>query len=102
VGVICHAPWTLVEADLVRERTITSWPSLQTDIRNAGGNWVDEEVVVEKASSRAATPTIYRRSARRSSRSSSRASMRWPQQAPRRTVAGSWKFVFRRLSIGAA
>jgi deglycase len=48
VGVICHGPWTLVEADLVRGRTITSWPSLQTDIRNAGGNWVDEEVVVDR------------------------------------------------------
>ncbi len=48
VGVICHGPWTLVEADLVRDRTITSWPSLQTDIRNAGGNWVDEEVVVDE------------------------------------------------------
>jgi protease I len=48
VGVICHGPWTLVEADLVRGRTITSWPSLQTDIRNAGGNWVDEEVVVDE------------------------------------------------------
>ncbi len=47
-GVICHGPWTLVEADLVRDRTITSWPSLQTDIRNAGGNWVDEEVVVDE------------------------------------------------------
>jgi protease I len=46
-GVICHGPWTLVEADLVRDRTITSWPSLQTDIRNAGGHWVDEEVVVD-------------------------------------------------------
>ena len=46
VGVICHGPWTLVEADVVRDRTITSWPSVQTDIRNAGGNWVDEEVVV--------------------------------------------------------
>jgi protease I len=45
VGVICHGPWTLVEADVLRGRTITSWPSLQTDIRNAGGNWVDEEVV---------------------------------------------------------
>ena len=45
IGVICHGPWTLVEADLVRGRTLTSWPSLQTDIRNAGGNWVDEEVV---------------------------------------------------------
>ena len=48
VGVICHGPWTLVEADLVRERTLTSWPSLQTDIRNAGGTWVDEEVVVDQ------------------------------------------------------
>jgi protease I len=48
VGVICHGPWTLVEADLVRNRTITSWPSLQTDIRNAGGRWVDEEVVVDE------------------------------------------------------
>ncbi|HVC84263.1 MAG TPA: type 1 glutamine amidotransferase domain-containing protein [Solirubrobacteraceae bacterium] len=47
VGVICHGPWTLVEADLVRGRTITSWPSLQTDIRNAGGHWVDQEVVVD-------------------------------------------------------
>jgi protease I len=47
VGVICHGPWTLVEGDLVRDRTITSWPSLKTDIRNAGGNWVDEEIVVD-------------------------------------------------------
>jgi protease I len=47
VGVICHGPWTLVEADVVRNRTITSWPSLKTDIRNAGGNWVDEEVHVD-------------------------------------------------------
>ena len=48
VGVICHGAWTLVEADLVRDRTITSWPSLQTDIRNAGGDWVDEEVVTDQ------------------------------------------------------
>ena len=47
VGAICHGPWTLVEADVVRERTVTSWPSLKTDIRNAGGNWVDEEVHVD-------------------------------------------------------
>jgi protease I len=47
VGVICHGPWTLVEADVVRGRTLTSYPTLQTDIRNAGGNWVDEEVVVD-------------------------------------------------------
>ena len=45
-AVICHGPWTLVEADVVRDRTLTSWPSLQTDIRNAGGNWVDQEVAV--------------------------------------------------------
>jgi protease I len=43
-AVICHGPWLLVEADLVRGRTLTSWPSLATDIRNAGGNWVDTEV----------------------------------------------------------
>jgi deglycase len=48
VGVICHGPWTLVEADLVRGRTLTSYPSIQTDIRNAGGTWVDEEVVVDE------------------------------------------------------
>jgi protease I len=48
VGVICHGPWTLVEADLVRGRKLTSWPSLKTDIRNAGGEWVDEQVVVDK------------------------------------------------------
>jgi deglycase len=47
-GVICHGPWTLVEADLVRDRTLTSYPSVQTDIRNAGGKWVDEEVVVDQ------------------------------------------------------
>ncbi|HEX3424700.1 MAG TPA: type 1 glutamine amidotransferase domain-containing protein [Acidimicrobiales bacterium] len=45
-AVICHGPWTLVEADVVRGRTLTSWPSLQTDIRNAGGTWVDQEVQV--------------------------------------------------------
>lgn len=44
VAAICHAPWTLVEAGVVEGRTLTSWPSLQTDIRNAGGTWVDEEV----------------------------------------------------------
>ena len=45
VAAICHAPWTLIEADVVRDRTLTSWPSLQTDLRNAGATWVDEEVV---------------------------------------------------------
>jgi protease I len=48
VASICHGPWTLVEADVVRGRTLTSWPSLQTDIRNAGGNWVDEAVHVDR------------------------------------------------------
>ncbi len=48
VGVICHGPWTLVEADLVRGRTLTSYPSIRTDIRNAGGNVVDEEVVTDE------------------------------------------------------
>jgi deglycase len=47
VAVICHGPWTLVEADVVRGRTLTSFPSLRTDIENAGGNWVDEEVHVD-------------------------------------------------------
>jgi protease I len=47
VAAICHAPWTLIEADVVRGRRLTSWPSLETDIRNAGGEWVDEEVVVD-------------------------------------------------------
>jgi protease I len=47
VGVICHGAWTLVEAGVLKGRKLTSWPSLQTDIRNAGGDWVDEEVVVD-------------------------------------------------------
>jgi protease I len=48
VGAICHGPWTLVEADVIKGRTLTSWPSLQTDIRNAGATWVDEEVHVDQ------------------------------------------------------
>lgn len=48
VAAICHGPWMLVEADVVRGKTLTSWPSLKTDIRNAGGNWVDEEVVTDQ------------------------------------------------------
>jgi protease I len=48
VAAICHAPWTLIEADVVRGRTLTSWPSLQTDLRNAGARWVDKEVVVDE------------------------------------------------------
>ena len=48
VSAICHAPWTLIEAGVLSGRTVTSWPSLQTDIRNAGATWVDEEVVVDE------------------------------------------------------
>jgi protease I len=47
VAAICHAPWTLIEADVVRGRKLASWPSLQTDIRNAGGEWLDEKVVTD-------------------------------------------------------
>jgi protease I len=47
-GVICHAPWTLIEADVVKGRTVTSWPSLRTDLRNAGAKWVDEKVVTDE------------------------------------------------------
>ncbi|WP_028849625.1 type 1 glutamine amidotransferase domain-containing protein [Thermocrispum municipale] len=47
VAAICHAPWTLIEADVVRGRRMTSWPSLRTDLINAGAEWVDEEVVVD-------------------------------------------------------
>ena len=47
VGVICHGPWMLVEADVARGRKVTSWPSVKTDLRNAGAEWVDEEVVVD-------------------------------------------------------
>jgi protease I len=48
VGVICHGPWTLIEAGVVRGRTMTSWPSLKTDLVNAGAKWVDQEVVTGK------------------------------------------------------
>jgi protease I len=48
VAAICHGPWSLVETGFVRGRTLTSWPSLQTDIRNAGGTWVDQEVVTDQ------------------------------------------------------
>jgi protease I len=47
IAAICHGPWTLIEADAVRGRTLTSWPSLKTDLRNAGANWVDREAVVD-------------------------------------------------------
>jgi protease I len=48
VGAICHAPWTLIDAGVVERRTLTSWPSLETDLRNAGADWIDEEVHVDE------------------------------------------------------
>ena len=48
VGVICHGPWTLIEAGVVKGRTLTSWPSLRTDLVNAGAKWVDQEVVADR------------------------------------------------------
>ena len=48
VAAICHGPWTLIEAASVKGRTLTSWPSLKTDIKNAGGNWIDQEAVVDR------------------------------------------------------
>jgi protease I len=51
VAAICHAPWTLIEARVVSDRKLTSWPSLRTDVANAGGQWTDEEVVVDNAGS---------------------------------------------------
>ena len=48
IAAICHGPWTLVEADAVRDRKVTSWPSLKTDLTNAGARWVDQEVVTDR------------------------------------------------------
>ena len=48
VAAICHAPWTLIEADVLKGKTITSWPSLKTDIQNAGGNWVDQALKIDQ------------------------------------------------------
>ena len=56
VSVICHGAWILIEADVVRERTLTSYPSLRTDLRNAGAHWVDEEVVVDAGLVSSRTP----------------------------------------------
>jgi protease I len=47
VGAVCHGPWLLVEAGVLKKKTLTSWPSIKTDIRNAGGHWIDEEVVTD-------------------------------------------------------
>jgi protease I len=49
IGAICHGPWMLVEAGVLKNKTLTSWPSIRTDIRNAGGHWVDEDVVTDKS-----------------------------------------------------
>src|SRR5204862_7178413 len=48
VAAICHAPWVLIDAGVVRGRKLTSWPAIKTDVKNAGGNWVDQQVVVDK------------------------------------------------------
>ncbi|MCW2387290.1 protease I [Sphingobium sp. B11D3B] len=56
IGVICHGPWLLVEADVVEGRTLTSYPTVRTDIENAGGDWVDEEVVVDNGLVTSRTP----------------------------------------------
>jgi protease I len=56
VGVICHAPWLLVEADVLNGRTVTSYPTVRKDIENAGGIWVDKEVVVDKGLVTSRTP----------------------------------------------
>ena len=76
VGVICHGPWTIVEAGVVKGRTITSWPTLRTDIQNAGGTWVDRRSSSTQASSPVESRTTCLPSAPRSSRSSPRASTR--------------------------
>ena len=64
IAAICHAPWLLIEADIVEGRTVTSWPSLRTDLSNAGANVIDQEVAVD-GKSPAASPTISPRSTRR-------------------------------------
>jgi len=65
VAAICHGPWMMVEAGVARGRTLTSWPSLQTDIRNAGGTWVDEQVHTDRGLVTSRKPTTYPRSAAR-------------------------------------
>ena len=72
IGTICHGPWTLLEAGVVEGRRMTSWPSVRTDLRNAGAEVLDQEVVTDQGSSPAVAPTICRLSAPRSWRSSPR------------------------------
>jgi protease I len=61
VASICHGPWTIIETGAARGRRRTSWPSLKTDLRNAGADWVDEEVVVDRDLVTAVVPTTFRR-----------------------------------------
>jgi putative intracellular protease/amidase len=65
VASICHGPWPLIEAGVVRGRTMTFWPSLKTDLINAGAKWVDQEVVTATDWSRAVSPMIFRHSIER-------------------------------------
>ena len=60
VAVICHGPWTIIEADAARGRRIASWPSLKTDLKNAGAEWVDQAVVVDGNLVSSENPTIFR------------------------------------------
>ena len=82
VGAICHGPWLLVEAEVARGRTVTSYASIKTDLKNAGANWVDRAVVGTRVWSRAATPATSTPSAPRSSRSSPRAATSSSAAAP--------------------
>ena len=76
VAAICHGPWTLIEADVVRGRKVTSWPSLKTDLKNAGAEWVDREVVVDDGLVSSRKPDEFRRLTARCSRRSAKAAAR--------------------------
>ena len=101
-GVICHGPWTLVEADVVRGRTLTSWPTLATDIRNAGGTWVDQEVVTDQGLVTSRAPTTCPPSAPRSSKSSPRAGTRRRLAARKPDPEGRSAARFARLWVQAS
>ena len=79
VGIICHGPWMLVEANVAKGRTVTSWPSLETDLRNAGADWVDREVVVDNGLVTSRKPDVCR-----PSRQDRRGVRRGPPRAARR------------------
>jgi protease I len=76
VAAICHGPWTLLEAAALKGKTVTSWPSLKTDLRNAGANWIDQEVVTDGQFIFSANPTTFPPSARPSSKQSVKAQSR--------------------------